>query len=360
MLQRYYTKQSKEDVAASATAKYPYTYARVSAMKAALLKKSSYDKLLKMSLSEATSFLESTEYKKEIDELAVNYKGVELIELAINKNLSNTYIKLRRISNPSLRVLLDTYLRRKDIANIKTVLRGKYTSSGEKEITAMLQPYELSQEFLKSLLKKQDIAEILKEIKSISPAIWKQAHEKFMETNMLVEIENALDQHYFKQVTDISSKLPTRGTLFKKFLQEEIEIINMLNIIRFKRERMDKKDIQRYVFTSGKGPDTRLKRLINAGNEETAAALESTAYGTIAKRGITEYKEKGTLIYLETDLYRHLLKKALMLVRQMPLVADAILGYLFAKEIEARNLKLIVKAKQLGLAQEFIEDHIIT
>ncbi|MBI2142215.1 ATP synthase A1 subunit C [Candidatus Woesearchaeota archaeon] len=359
MLQKHYSKASKGTLASLTAARYPYTYARVAFMRAALLTRGAYAKTIKMSLSEIASFLETTEYKKEIDELAVNYSGAELLETAINKQLANTYIKLRSISKPELRLLIGVYLKRKDIANIKTVLRGKYTSAGEKEIAAMLQPYELSREFLKGLLKKQDMAEILRDAKLASHEEIKEAHGLFKETNALAEIENALDKSYYTKVLDVANKLP-KNTLFRRFLQEEINIINILNILRFKREGMEKKSIYAYVIRSGKGADEKTKKLIEAGNEELPSALEATKYGAIAKQGVSEWKSKGTLARIETDLHRYLLKIALTLARRRPLSSDAILGYMFAKEAEAKNLKLIVKAKQLGLNEEFIEEHLIT
>ena len=78
---------------------YPYTYVRSNVMKSLLLKKEDYHKLLKMSLPEITRYLQESEYKREIDELAGRFKGIDLIELAINKNLVNCFNKLKRISN---------------------------------------------------------------------------------------------------------------------------------------------------------------------------------------------------------------------------------------------------------------------
>ena len=56
----------------------------------------------------------------------------------------------------------------------------------------------------------------------------------------------------------------------------------------------------------------------------------------------------------------NLLKKALAMTRQRPLFADSIIGYMFAKEIEARNLKLMIKGKQLKLEDSFIEEQLIS
>jgi len=78
--------------------RYPYTYARVAAMRSNLLNKQQYHKLIKMELNSLIKFLEEeTTYKEQIDKLAINYSGVDLIEHALNENLVTTTEKLRRI-----------------------------------------------------------------------------------------------------------------------------------------------------------------------------------------------------------------------------------------------------------------------
>ena len=77
------------------------------------------------------------------------------------------------------------------------------------------------------------------------------------------------------------------------------------------------------------------------------------------KDGIAEYKKSGSLIALETDLSKLLLRKSMMLLHQHPLSIDVILGYMFAKDVEVRNLRIIIKGKQLGLHEEFIEGQLV-
>ena len=56
-------------------------------------------------------------------------------------------------------------------------------------------------------------------------------------------------------------------------------------------------------------------------------------------------------------------KRAILIVQklisQKPLSADIIIGYLFAKEIEMRNIRLITKAKEFGLSDEFLENQLV-
>ena len=93
--------------------------------------------------------------------------------------------------------------------------------------------------------------------------------------------------------------------------------------------------------------------------DEISRDLEKTEYKNVIAKGIEEFKKNDSLITIETELYKHLLRQSILLLHQHPLSIDVILGYMFAKYIEVRNLKIIVKGKQLGLSEEFIESQLV-
>jgi len=57
---------------------------------------------------------------------------------------------------------------------------------------------------------------------------------------------------------------------------------------------------------------------------------------------------------LETILAKKLLDQAVKMLHQNPLSVDVILGYLFAKEVEIKNLKMLTKGKQLKMDESFL------
>ena len=76
---------------------YPYTYVRTAVMKSLLFRKDDYQKMLKMGFSEIAKSMQESNYKKEIDVLAGEYSGADLLELALNRNLASSFKKLMRI-----------------------------------------------------------------------------------------------------------------------------------------------------------------------------------------------------------------------------------------------------------------------
>jgi len=77
------------------------------------------------------------------------------------------------------------------------------------------------------------------------------------------------------------------------------------------------------------------------------------------KKGFDDLKDNNSLITLELGFYTYLLKKSMNVQHQNPLSVDVILGFMWAKLIEINNLNLLVKGRQAGMEDEFIESHLV-
>jgi V/A-type H+-transporting ATPase subunit C len=337
---------------------YPYTYVRTSAMRALLLKKESYHKLMKMGLNEITKFLQDSVYKKEINELAARYSGIDLLEMALNRNLAASFEKLRMISPPELNFLINKYTERKDVDDIKTILRGKFTNMSVDKIKhSLIGAGTLSLDFLYKLAE-MELKDIINNLKITKSSLLEKAYKGFLEEGDLRGLETALDHTYYKGVLDFTKKVPKGGKLFRDFLNTEIEIFNIITLFRLKRENIDAKEIEKYLFAGWKNKE--LISLCKMENlSEIGKKLENKKYGGIIKKGLEEFEKTGSLVELEIGLKRYLLKRSIMLMHEHPLSIDVILGYMFAKEVEVRNLRIIIKGKQLGLDEDFIERQLV-
>ena len=79
-------------------APYVYVCTRLRVRKAKLIPREDYLRLLNMSIPEITRFIEETQYKREIDELASSFHGNDLIELALSWNLAKEYQSIQDIT----------------------------------------------------------------------------------------------------------------------------------------------------------------------------------------------------------------------------------------------------------------------
>ena len=160
-----------------------------------------------------------------------------------------------------------------------------------------------------------------------------------------------------------------QGKKFREFLQAEIIVANILILLRLKKLKMNNDEISRYViFTDRQKTDAILRKLVSLQtiNEviDGTLAIDKLLYGELkrfkAKDGNNESGNADlNLIELELSMKRYLLRKTLVFQNKYPLSVDIIFGYLLGKEMEVRNLGLIVKGKRLGLDTGFLEEHLI-
>jgi len=340
---------------------YPYTYVRTAVMKSLLFKKEDYHKMLKMSFSEIAKLLQDSHYKEEINALAREYSGSDLLELALNKNLAGSFKKLIRISSEELVLLIREYVKRKDIEDIKTILRGKFTNTKEELIlNSITAAGTLSLEFLTLLLKKESIEEVLKTNKLIDFSLLEDGLKELKEKNTLAAIENAMDKYYYGHLIEFSKTLPKQGTLFRNFLRKEVEILNILTMLRLRKTKFEKKIVNNFIIPSDKLTDSRTMEIAGIEDLELLPeVLEKKGYKNAVRNGVEEFKKNGSLITLETELYKYLLDQSILLLHQHPLSVDVILGYMLAKDIEVRNLRIIIKGKQLGVDEQYIKSQLV-
>jgi V/A-type H+/Na+-transporting ATPase subunit C len=317
----------------------PYTYARIAVMKSQLFKKNDYDRLLKMGYNEALRFLQDTHYRQEIDDFDVSTKGAAVIDAALNTNLLQTVRKLHRISGVNMQKFIETYALRYDIENLKMIIRSTYAGIAAQEVEKMLLPsLNYSPDILKGLLGKEKISEILDAL----PFSLQQDKKHPLNTEELYDVENAFDRYYIKTVYAFAQRLSGEGKIVGRFLMQEIDTVNIRTVLRLIAEGFDHAEIIKYLIKPSK---LVLKLAKKKDVKEIVAVLQKEKRTTLSE------DDDDLLVKLEIDLDAALLKKESTLMHKDMLSAQYILGFLFAKEIEVKNVRTLIKCKQLDIAE---------
>ena len=339
----------------------PYTYARVSAMKSKLIRRDDYNKLMKMKVGDIIRFLQETDYKREMDEMAVSHTGVELVEFALNKSIAKTFAKLKRIAEyDDLRIVMEEYMKRRAIWNIKTIIRGKFIGEDESKIKELVMATSRGEEaFLNELLKKDSVEDVIRSLKFLSPEQTKNALDLLRDKRTLFGVENTLDNYYYSSLLEFSKRIPSQGIVIREFIRNEIDVLNIKTVLRLKKHFMPLKEIEKFIMLKGaRISKESLARLASADSVENVIALLQKMGYRKAFKDAGE-KSKKDLAYVELRLNKYMLDRVALLLHKHPLSVDVILGFMFAKEIEIRNLRTIIKGKQLSLKEEFIEGELV-
>jgi len=334
--------------------KYAYITGRVRAMKTKLIPGEMYPRMLSMDTSEIARYLEETQYKDEIDALSKDYAGTELIEHATFANLAKTYRKLSEVSIDEPSFLILEYLRRWDVWNIKTLLRGKFYGASDVEIMKYLVPAgELSPEYLDELAKKETVQEV---ISAFDGTDYATALAQYDGKN-LASVENALDKlYYFRMERAVGGTLSVGGGLLLKYVRREIDIRNLTTLFRMNRAGIDAAVIQDNLIPGGKLHDE-LSRMAGMPFGEFLRGLEGYPFWSSISDIATA--DIDAISRIEARLRAYLVRYAWALSNYHPLSILPVLGYMVSKDTEVANIRKIVRGKDAGLPAELIEEQVV-
>jgi len=334
--------------------KYAYITGRVRAMKTKLIPAEMYPRMMSMDISEIARYLEETQYKEEIDALSKDYSGTELIEHATFANLAKTYKKLGEVSIDEPRFLILEYLRRWDIWNIKTILRGKFYGASDEEMMKYLVPAgELDVEFLDGLTKKDSVQDV---ISAFDGTDFASALSQY-DGKSLASVENALDKlYYFRMERAVGGTLSVGGGLLLKYVRREIDIRNLITLFRMNRAGIEANIIQDNLIPGGKLYDE-LSRMAGQPFGEFLRSLEGYPFWSSISDIATA--DIDAISRIEARLRAYLIRYAWALSNYHPLSILPVLGYMVSKETEVSNIRKIVRGKEAGLPAELIEEQVV-
>ena len=322
-------------------------YARVSAKRKKLLEKQDYENLLKMGPNEISRKLGELDYKEDIDALGSDHDGVKLAELALARNASRTMSKVVEIAPERLETVLGSYLRRYDIQNLKRLLKWK--EGGEKtDIESMLLPTgNYNREELRELSEK-DVEEIRQQIQFPNAKVDYKSYLE--EADNLKETERALDKAYYDEIKQVADESGNKW--FKRFVSEEIEYENLKIALRLKKYDKTAEEIEEWLI-NGRTSDE-VATVMEA--EDIELAMEQLA----SIEGF-EVDEDSGLEEIEHRIEVFRLQNALKAVHIDPLGFTSILGYIVAKMVEVKNLRMLLRAKETGIQNlETIRKNLVT
>ena len=335
---------------------HPYTFARVSVMKAHLLKGEEYHTLMKMGLHEAINFIQERVCKEEKQELPGGKIGVGDVEWILNRHLEKVFDKLRRISKHELKLIINNYLKRYDVEDIKTILRAKYTNLPEEKISTLLfAAGALTREELQRCIEKESMQDVLKEASKlgVGGAVQNKSEQ-------LGEIEDSLDRAYYHEMLELARRIP-KDKFMKEFIEQELEIKSLINTLRVQQTKQKHQDSRQQTVPLPVSPGfrKRLELLTRKNIAEAPHIFAGTPYQKVLEEGLAQYQETQSLGKLKTMLRVWLLRKTLGLMKKKLGSIEYLFGYMFAKETEVKNLSIIIKGKQTGLEQSFIESQLV-
>ena len=340
---------------------YIYVCTRMRVRKAKLLPREEYLRMLNMGLSEITRFIEETQYKKEIDELATSFHGIDLIEIALSWNLAKEYQSIQKITPGYLKDLTRAYLRRWDIQNVLTILRGKLHGEKPGKIREVLIPAgELDKQILDRLIEEPTPERIIEGLKGkgVYPLL-SRSFEGGVKEDALPRVENELYKEFYAELISMAMSGIKGGRQFMDYITLDIDITNIRNMFRFRADQSGE-DIMNAVIPGGTISPQVIQRIMTIRDRnEFIDALIPGVRVRVLRELLETLREEKSIREIEIDLIKVQLSQMESMSKLQPFSIHPILAYLEMKKYEIFNLRALARGKESNLPPERIRGYLV-
>jgi V/A-type H+/Na+-transporting ATPase subunit C len=342
-------------------APYIYVCTRMRIRMSKLIPREEYIRLLNMGIPEITRFIEETEYKREIDELSPSFHGIDLVELGLSWNLAKEYQNIQKITPGILKQFTQAYLRRWDIQNILTILRGKMQGVRPGKIKEILIPAgELDRAFLDRLVAEDSPERVISALKGrrMYPLV-ERMYPVATEQGSFSHMENELyKQFYADLLVDARSGLKGTGA-FMDYILLDIDITNIRNMFRLRADRLQE-DARDMAIPGATFPVEEFQRLISIeSDDEFIDTLKARIRIRPLQEMLEEVRGKRSIREVEIALIRIQLAQMEKMAKLHPFSIHPILAYLERKKYEVFNLRAIARGKESNLPADRIKGYLV-
>jgi V/A-type H+/Na+-transporting ATPase subunit C len=345
----------------SVFAPYIYVCTRMRVRKSKLIPREEYMRMLNMSLPEITRIIQETEYKDEIDELSTVFKGIDLIEVALSWNLAKEYQKILEITPGNLKQFTRSYLRRWDIQNVLTILRGKMQGEKVGKIKEILVPAgSLDRDTLDRLLAEDNPERIIEALKGNRIyVVISREYPAAKESGSFSRMENELYKQFFSEIIAEAESGIKGGNQFLDFIRFDIDIRNIKTLFRLRTDTFEE-DAREMYIAGGVLSATDFTNLNTLRDQaEFIDQLKEKIRNNLLISLLDELKSEKVIHDVESRLTRVQLEQMERLSKRNPFSIHPILVYLEKKKYEVFNLRALARGKESKLPSERIAEYLV-
>lgn len=322
-----------------------YATARIHAMLSRNMTDAQYNALVNMSIPEIFNALQSGDYRDDINALSLrDLDDPRLVDRLLVHNSRRLIGKIRSMAEGEFMEALERYAKNNDEWNLRVVLEAlasgndphaaimQYGKQGALD-TAMYERAKTVEEFAHMVAERLNIKGDFSTTHRISMAL------RGLNT---APVSRARQDNIMDRIYD---------TL--------IDCDNIITIILLKRDGVHGARALERLQRGGTIPQSILRDACESKSVlDTLHALERTPYREAIARSLRRGDDERFVI-LEYDVRVITLRRIKRIAGVAPLHAAVLMHYLVDKEREHHNLRLIIKAKRLGLDAEFIQTHLM-
>ncbi|MCP4716986.1 MAG: ATP synthase A1 subunit C [Deltaproteobacteria bacterium] len=338
---------------------YLYAIARIRAKEARLLKPETLDEMINTgSVAEIASILENTEYALAMQGLVLD--SAESIEDLLVRQTADVYSEIAKMLPDKVKSGFSFLSHQWDVRNLKVILRGVRKGLSAEQIAARLVSFgEMEMDLLKKMAESGSVEDVISLFEGTRYSEVAGLAGAYEQEPTLLPLEALLDRLLLEQMWFFVTSDAELAVLRPAFAAR-IDALNLKTMLRAKRDHLLYSDIEKYLIAGGELQD-RLAGSFDEVDEIGAllVELEGTPYYKSLMDMLSEYEKTGSLFQLEKVLEETALAIGRDTAVKQPYGIAPMAGYLSLKDIEIKNIRAIVRAKEAGMAPEKIREFVL-
>ncbi|MDU7163387.1 MAG: V-type ATP synthase subunit C [Anaerococcus vaginalis] len=292
-------------------------------------------------LKEALTSLNDTKYGQYLQKL----DRPEDYEKVLSKMLLNSYKDMIKIS-PDKNLV--KYLEEKyNFHNLKVLVKELIQDEDYKSIYIDIGKIDL-------VNIKRNLKEDIK-TKDEYLAYAKKALDIYKENKDPQDIDLSLDKDFYEKLLEDAKKLDYESLI--KFTKERIDLTNLKALLRIKGQGQSIDLLEKALIDGGNIEKNLFRDSLNAEKSSYPNLFFKEKIYSQVKEALEESDLNKTMQKIEKIIDNHLMNFAKE-SKKVSYGPEVIMGYLISREMEVKNLRIILTAKLNSLSREFMEERL--
>lgn len=289
-------------------------------------------------LEDALRSLSDTVYNKYINKLSSPTE----YEYILKEELTNFYDELFDISPSKIPVKLLTL--KYFYHNLKVLIKEDIGKKDLKDLYMNIGDFDLK-EYKDALLKgskKNKYFELITRVEEL--------YEEKKDPQL---IDIYLDNAYFTELLELANE--SKVDLFIKYAKNLIDFTNIRTLLRAKKQEKSVEFLRSIIIEGGNVREETYFDLLNRDISSDTDAFKKLEIYKYIKEALDSFKERGNLSDFEREMDNYFID-LIKDVKYTTYGPEVVFANALAKEMEIKNLRIILVSKLNGLDSEFIRE----
>lgn len=317
---------------------------RIRTYESRLLTQNTFDRMLSVSEPEEVyAILQETSYGDFIEE-DDEVRDFESVLVAEKKRTFDLVYNVTPVKS-----IVDLTALQYDYQNLKILVKQAYMQEDFSDFLVPMGTVSLS--VLKSLVNVRKSDQVDPIMNQCIQAVY-QYMEDYEE---IQAVDIIFDNYYWDQMVKISQSV--NNSNIERLVQRNIDVFNISTTLRSYLMGQRKGFINAVLQKGGTLNTKQMVDEINTSLESFMEYMQQTPYQHLVEDSYDEITQKKTLTALDLNKDNFLMQR-FKEEKMVPFGPQAIMGYLFAKEVEIKNLRMILVGKVNRVPEEILQSRV--